>query len=289
MPERTLEPLANYHCRCGENPLWDGRTGLVYWTDIPAGLLFRYNPATGAHECFYRGAVVGGFTLQEDDSLLLFGENRFWTLDPDGRERTIAEGVDDGMTRFNDVIAAPDGGVFAGTMGKTKESGGVIRIDPDGSSRCLWRGTGCANGMGFSPDRRTFYWTCSTTRRIFAFDFDAATGELTGRRLWKQFAAEEKIPDGMTVDAGGHIWSARWDGFGLFHYAADGELIEKIAFPVAKVSSAIFGGPNMDELYVTTAGGAGMGEPSDKPDGTLYRVKVAARGLPEFRSRVGLQ
>jgi len=280
-----LEPLANYHCACGENPLWDDRREVVYWTDIPAGRLFRYDPRTGTHEAFYEGGAVGGFTLQRDGALLLFGDDQIRRLDPDdGSETLVAEGLDDGMTRFNDVIADPAGRVFAGTMGKTRESGGLFRLDTDGRFTCAVRGTACSNGMAFSPDRKAFYWTDSTARRIWRFDYDAASGELSGRREFLAVPAEEKTPDGMTVDADGNIWSARWDGWGLFRYTPAGELIEKIDFPVAKVSSVIFGGRGLDELYVTTAGGS---PEAATADGTLYRVRVAAKGLGEFRSRVG--
>lgn len=283
--EYVLEPLANYHCQCGENPLWDDRERVVYWTDIPAGKLFRYHVDDGRHEQFYTGRPVGGFTLQEDRSLLLFSDNCIRLLLPDGREQTVAEGIDDDMTRFNDVIADPAGRVLAGTMGRTKESGGLYRVDTDGTVTCLFKGTGISNGMGFSPDRKRFYWTCSTTRRIFRFDYDQDSGELAGREVFLALEAEEKTPDGMTVDSEGNVWSARWDGYGIFKYSPEGEPIGKIEFPVAKVSSAIFGGDGLDELYVTTAGGS---EGADTADGTLYRVKVDARGLPEFRSRVGI-
>jgi len=282
---RDLEALANYHCRCGENPLWDDRRKVLYWTDIPAGRLFRYDAASGAHEQFYDGGQVGGFTLQDDGALLLFGENQVRLLRPDGSEAVMADDVDDGMTRFNDVIADPAGRVYAGTMGKTRESGGLFRMDTDGRFTCLFRGTGVSNGVAFTPGREQFYWTDSTNRRIYRFRYDQQTGELSDRRLWLELSPEQKTPDGMTVDRDGGVWSARWDGFGVFRYTPEGELVEKIELPVAKVSSVIFGGDDLDELYITTAGGD---EAAETPDGTLYRLKVGVRGLGEFRSRVAV-
>ena len=82
------------------------------------------------------------------------------------------------MKRFNDVIADPSGRVFAGTIGEHPK-GGLYRLDLDGTITKMFDGTGCSNGMGFSPDTKTFYWTCSTTRRIFQFDFDAESGALS--------------------------------------------------------------------------------------------------------------
>ena len=279
-----IEPIANYHCKIGENPLWDDKRGVLFWTDIASGRLFRFAPHTGEHRQFYSGEPVGGFTIQADGSLLLFQVNKVSRLDPDeGRLEVLVDGIDDEMQRFNDVIADPRGRVYAGTIGRTKENGGLYRVELDGAVSCLFKGTGCSNGMGFSPDRKRFYWTCSTTRRIFQFDYDESSGELSNRLLLIDASQEDSTPDGMTVDAKGFIWSARWGGFAVFKYAPDGELLEKLHLPVGKVSSAVFGAPGLDELYITTAGGS---EDSDTADGTLYRVKLDVKGLPEFRSRV---
>lgn len=277
------EPLVNYHCTTGENPLWDDRRQVVYWTDIPTGRLFRYDVRTGQHQQIYSGEQVGGFTLQRDGSLLLFQVNRVSIMQADGSTREIIADIDEDMIRFNDVIADPRGRVYAGTIGKDNERGGVYRVDTDGTVTNLFKGTGCSNGMGFSPDRKHFYWTCTTTRRIFQFDYHPDTGDLTNRKELVRIGENEGFPDGLTVDATGAIWSARWDGFAIWRYTPSGRPIDTIRFPVAKVSSMIFGGTALDELYVTTAGGSAD---TESPDGTLYRVKVNARGLPEFRSDV---
>jgi D-xylonolactonase len=139
--------------------------------------------------------------------------------------------------------------------------------------------------MGFSPDLRTFYWTCSTRRRIYAFDYERATGGLANRRVLYEATEDEGIPDGLAVDAAGDLWSARWDGFALVRHAPDGRVRERIALPVAKVSSVCFGGPELDRMFLTTAGGAsGAGT----LDGALFELRPGVRGRAEFRSRVGL-
>ncbi len=279
------EPLANYHCKCGENPLWDDERQLVYWSDIPNGRLFRYDVRTGKHERFYTGDPVGGFTIQSDGALLLFQRNKFSRLHADGRVELLKKDIDDGMSGFNDVIADPKGRVFAGTEGKNAQSGGLYRIDQDGNVTRLFLGTGCSNGMAFSLDHRHLFWTCSTTRKIFRFDYDLETGALGNRAEFINVPVEEGIPDGMTMDSEGNFWSARWDGYSIIKHAPTGKEIDRIKFPVAKVSSLIFGGKELDELYVTTAGGS---DTSNSDDGTLYRVKVQAKGLPEFKSKVCL-
>jgi D-xylonolactonase len=279
------EPLANYHCHTGENPLWDDRRRCVFWTDIPAGRLFRWDYDTGEHRQVYDGEVVGGFTLQEDGRLLLFGAGRIWIWDPDGGgERTVAEDVDpENIPRFNDVIADPTGGVLAGTMGRTSESGGLFRLHVDWRIECLFRGTGCSNGLAFSPDRRLLYWTDSTHKRIDVFDYDPSSGVPSRRCTYLQLGEEDRTPDGMTVDADGNLWSARWGGWALHRYSPAAEHLAKIDFPVEKVSSVVFGGPDLDEMFVTTAGGS---DDATGPEGTLYRLRPGVKGLPEFRSRV---
>ncbi|MEP7049236.1 MAG: SMP-30/gluconolactonase/LRE family protein [Pseudomonadota bacterium] len=287
----VLSAVANYHCQVGENPLWDEREGRLYWADIESARLFRVDHESGAHECFYQdqqaGARIGGFTFQADGSLLLFEADRIAQLSKSGKHRVLAEGIDLDMVRFNDVIADPEGRVFAGTIGKTEHSGGLFRIDLDGSITPLWRGTGCANGMGFTPDLRRFYWTCSTTRRIFVADYQRETGALHNRREFYCAPAAEGTPDGMTVDSAGSLWTARWGGSALLRLTADAELAESVSFPVSAVSSAAFGGPNLDVLYVTTAGGKAAGADA-AADGTLYRMQVAVPGTVEFRSRIRL-
>src|SRR4030095_9985101 len=128
-----------------------------HWLDIDTGRLFRADHGTLEHECFFRGDKVGGFTFQEDGSLLLFESDRIALLDPAGRRRVLVEGIDPDMTRFNDVIAHPEGRVYAGTIGRSRESGGLYRVDRDLSVKRLWQGTGCANGMGFTGDLTRFY------------------------------------------------------------------------------------------------------------------------------------
>ncbi|MFN9025554.1 MAG: SMP-30/gluconolactonase/LRE family protein, partial [Akkermansiaceae bacterium] len=164
--------LINSHCQLGENPLWHGRSQCLYWTDIGAGTIHRLHPETGGHEVLYVGVPVGGFTFQTNGSLLLFRVDDLALLHPDGRVSVLLHYSDEGLERFNDVIADPEGRVFAGSIGTDNESGGLYRVDLDGNITCLWRGTGCSNGMGFTPDLKVFYRTCSTTRRSFRYTYD---------------------------------------------------------------------------------------------------------------------
>jgi D-xylonolactonase len=158
-------------------------------------------------------------------------------------------------------------------------------VDLDGNITCLWRGTGCSNGMGFTPDLKVFYWTCSTTRRIFRYTYDRETGRLGSPTLFHQTGAEEGIPDGLAVDDQGNVWSARWDGYGVTRHDPSGKVMGKIDLPVAKVTSLCFGGANLDRMFITTAGGR---EGSETADGAVFEIGVPHPGLPEFESRIRL-
>lgn len=278
--------IADYACETGENPLWHPLERRLYWTDIPAGRLFRYDPATGHHEQCYSGRPVGGFTIQPDGALLLFmdrGTVRLW------RDGAITELVpeipEERESRFNDVIADPRGRVFCGTMSSTAQKGSLYRLDTDGLVHKVLEGVGCSNGMAFTLDRKGFYYTDSFAREIYLFDYNAADGSISNRRVFAHFPEPEGMPDGITLDANGRLWCALWDGGCIVRLSADGVIEEKIAVPVPKTSSLTFGGEDRSDLYITTAGGNSR-EVDGPLAGGLFHLKAKARGLAEFFSRI---
>jgi D-xylono/L-arabinono-1,4-lactonase len=286
MPD--IELLADYECVCGENPLWHTAEQRVYWTDIETGRLFRYEPATCGHEQFYSGDIVGGFTFQADGALLLFmakGAVKVWR---DGKLTTVIDEIPaERQSRFNDVIADHEGRVFCGTMPSPAGPGRLYRLDRDGSIQVVLEGIRCSNGMGFTPDGKSMYYTDSGLNKIYLYDYDRAAGTFSNQRLFAQTTTNEGTPDGMTVDAEGYVWSARWGGNCAVRYTPDGREVERVMFPAVKVSSVVFGGPDYTDLYVTTAGGNAK-ETDGKGAGALYRYRPATPGVAEFPSRIGL-
>ncbi len=284
-----FELVANYTCHCGENPLWHPKEKKLYWADIPTGRMFRYDPASGQHELCYEGRPIGGFTIQQNGDLLLFRDCGNVVVWRNGEIiQTIVNEIQDELkTRFNDVIADFEGRVFCGTMPTKSRLGRLYRLDPDGSCRVVMEEVGCANGMGFTFDGRQLYFTDSQPRVIWLIGYDRQTGELGGKRPFIQIPEGEGVPDGMTVDADGDIWSARWDGWGIYRYDPNGRLRQKIDMPVKKVTSVIFGGDDLGDLYVTSAGGD---DPEDNGHqaGALFRLRTDAKGWPEHCSRIGL-
>jgi D-xylonolactonase len=286
-----MEPIqiADFACHTGEGPLWHRQEKRLYWVDIPAGRLFRHDPETGRSSICYQGEAIGGFTVQADGSLLLFMARGAVAVWREGRplETVVPEIPAERGSRFNDVIADPEGRVYCGTMPTGEEPGRLYRLDRDGSLTVILEGVGCSNGLAFTLDHRAVYYTDSARRVIYLFDYDRASGSLTNQRVFLDTGSEEGVPDGMTVDSEGYIWSARWDGGCVVRYTPDGREERRVSLPARKVSSVTFGGRDWSRLYLTTAGGDDR-EHEGPGAGALFRFDPGVRGVPEFLSRVGL-
>jgi D-xylono/L-arabinono-1,4-lactonase len=283
-----MEPelVADTRCALGEGPLWHADEGRLYWTDITGGALYRYSPADGTYERCYDGPQVGGFTLQEDGSLLLFMERGAIKRWRDGQLQTLMEEIpEERGTRFNDVAADPAGRVFCGTMMTKERPGRLYRLETDGTLHVAIESVGISNGIGFTPERDRMYYTDTAAHCIFLFDHDAASGQLSHRRVFAEVPNEDGFPDGLTVDAEGGVWSARWDGGCIVRYTPDGVEDRRITFPAKKASSVMFGGADLQDLYVTTAGGNDR-EHEGPGAGALFCLRPGVTGVPEFRSRI---
>jgi len=287
MDERP-EMVADYGCHCGENPLWHPGERRLYWTDITTGRLFHYTPSTGEHENFYSGDIVGGFTVQSNGDLLLFMDRGAVKVWRDGELIPVIDELpEERDSRFNDVIADPEGRVFCGTMSTSDRAGSLYRLERDCTITRVLKGVGCSNGMGFTPDLKGMYHTDSEVQEVRLYDYKRSTGELSGGELFMGLPSGEGNPDGMTVDSEGCLWSAIWDGGRLARYSTSGNELLRIPFPARKVSSVIFGGDELDELYVTTAGGDSKDREGPGAGG-LFRLRPGVRGVPEFPSRIGI-
>ena len=285
-----MEPelIADYLNHVGEGPLWHVAEKRLYWADIPQGRIFWFDPATGEHAQFFQERQIGGFTIQEDGTLLLFMDRGSIALLRDGELSYLVDEIpDERETRFNDVIADPRGSVFCGTMPTDTQPAKLYRLDPDGSLTVVLENIGLSNGLGFTLDRKQMYYTDSFARKIYIFDYDENTSEISNQRVFVETPEgdEEGIPDGMTVDAEGYVWSARAGGSVLVRYTPEGVEERRISFPAKMVSSVTFGGPDMDEIYVTTIGGDNRDEQGPGAGG-LFRLKLGIKGVPDFHSRI---
>lgn len=280
----------------GEGPLWHPAERKLYWGDITEGELYRYDPATGCHELVFRAdQMFGGYTFQADGSILLFMEEGRIGVLRDGNLEIAVDGIPgEEENRFNDVIADPEGRVFCGTMCKDsdkamdKESlGSLYLLETDGAIRKILDGIAISNGLGFTPDLTGLYYTDTPTGAIWLFDYDRSTGSIRNRRDFTSTDDPDAdgLPDGMTVDSEGYVWSARVLTGQIHRYSPSGELALSIDFPCDMVSSAVFGGENMEDLYVTTIS-ANDRETHGPGAGALYRIRTGIKGIEEFFSNV---
>ncbi|WP_331233331.1 SMP-30/gluconolactonase/LRE family protein [Natronorarus salvus] len=290
-----VETVADCRCEIGEVPMWHPEEKRLYWIDIPAGELFRYDPAIGAYDRCFDGGVIGGYTIQADGSFLLFmEEGAVRRLEPpeegiandDSLEPIVDSIPGEEGSRFNDVVADPEGRVFGGTMPTDDRLGALYRLDTDGTVTTVLEGVDLPNGMGFSPDRETFYLTESNTNTIYAFDYDVETGAIDDRRVFVDVPDGEGMPDGLTVDEEGSVWSAQFGGGRVVRYAPDRTEERRHEVPAENVTSLLFAGEGFEELYVTTATYEASGD--DEGAGNLFRLRPSVSGVPEFASRVSL-
>jgi D-xylonolactonase len=285
---KTPKIIADYHCHNAEVPTWHPMEKCLYWSDIPTGRVFRYDPATAFHEQIFEGDSVGAIAVHEDGSLLFFmnkGAIARWqngTLTP-----IIPEIPAERETRFNDCIVDPAGRVFSGTMQQGDRLGSLYRLNTDGTLTQVLEHLQIPNGMGFTLDRKHLYLTDSPKREIYSFDYDVSTGDISNRQVVITTPEGEGVPDGMTVDAEGYIWSARWNGRYLFRYSPDGTEVLRIPFPAKKVSALTFGGEDYTDIYATTAGGDNRSQ-EGKGAGAVFHLNLGIRGMPEFLAKIAL-
>jgi sugar lactone lactonase YvrE len=184
---------------------------------------------------------------------------------------------------MNDGEVDPSGRFWAGTMelGAAPGRGSLYRLGPRGEVTRVLAGVSISNGLGWSPDERTLYYIDSPTQRIDAYDYDRSSGAIANRRTVAEIDPASGLPDGLAVDAEGCLWVALWGGSSLHRYTPDGRLDRAVALPVSQVTSCAFGGPDLDELYVTSAW-VGL-EEREPAAGGLFRLRPGVRGLPARR------
>lgn len=297
--EYHIEKLASPNAVVGEGPVWNPEEKKVYWTDIYGGKLFRYDPEKKTNEIIHDGVQVGGFRFNKSGGLILGSWDGIILWNSDEDMEIIKKGKIDGTDiniRVNDATSGPDGSFYCGTDATNWSDDVVFRINPDRSIDVIDEGVKLCNGMGFSPDETTFYSTDSLRKIIYQWDYNKKNKSLGNKRVFVKLDDENTgIVDGMTVDSEGFIWSAIWFSSKVMRFDPDGKLEREINFPATQTSCPMFGGKDLNELYVTTAN-AGTGE---KPNGSepknydlnayrggdLYRVKLDIQGKPEYKTK----
>lgn len=269
----------------GEGPLWSVREQALYWVDIMGHAFHRFHPGTGAHERYPIGQPVGTVVLRQSGGYVLALQHglAFWNKDT-GLEMIEDPEPDKPNNRFNDGAVDRQGRFWAGTMAMDTDEprGTLYRLDTDHSLHAMQTGVYISNGLGWSLDERTMYYSDTGEKKVWAYDFDPATGAIENRRIFIEVPDEpgEGAPDGLTVDSEGFIWLARWGGWQVVRYDPNGKLERRVKVPAARVTSVMFGGPDLDELYITSAR-MDHDEATEPHAGSIFRYHPGVVGLPE--------
>jgi sugar lactone lactonase YvrE len=239
-----------------EGPLWDPGDGTLLWVDIDRGEVHRLAPGTGVDSLAVTcdrpvGAAVwrrsGGLALALPGRVILV------VADGDAAAELVPVAADRPDQQLNDGACDRHGRFWVGTASPQPGASALYRLDADHRVELVLAGVTMSNGLGWSPDDRTFYYVDSAAQRLDAFDHDRDSGWLRGRRPLVSIPAEVGIPDGLAVDADGCVWLAIWGAGAIHRYTPAGVLDGVLDVPADNVTSCAFGGTGLTELFVTTA------------------------------------
>ncbi|RCJ17655.1 gluconolaconase [Nostoc sp. ATCC 43529] len=282
-----LQNVLEARARLGEGPVWDSTKKLLYWIDIFNHRVHQFYPATGKDRFFDVGDVVGAIAPAGTDRLIITLRRHLAFLNTQTGEVTPILEVEANMpnNRINDGKCDPQGRFWFGSMSTIeKPDANLYRYDADGSLHLMETGLTISNGLGWSPDQKTFYLTDSPQQKIYAYDFNSVTGNITNRRIFVDLTHESFYPDGLTIDSQGNIWSAMWNGWCVIRFNPQGAEILRIELPVPLVTSCTFGGEDLQTLYITTAS-VGLSQAEiDKSfySGDLFALQTDVTGLPSY-------
>ena len=285
----AMDCVLDSRSELAEGPVWDPVEQVLWWVNIKAREIHRFDPATGQDVVYATPTDVGSLGLREKGGLVVALKTGFFFFDPPGRFTPVAEPERD-LTdnRFNDGKTDRQGRFWAGSLYDPDESratGGLWRLDTDLTCHRQVDGIHASNGLAFSPDSRTAYYADSRQRTVWAFDFDADDGVLSNRRVFVALAGDAGTPDGAAVDDDGCYWLTQPPAGLVVRYDRHGRADRTIRMPVSQPTCVAFGGPRLDVLYVTTAT---YRMPADKLAleplaGSMFALDVGVSGPADAR------
>ena len=300
MGSYSIECVLDCKNHLGEGPVWDGERGMLYWLDCTGNrvrnpTVWRLDPRTGQVRHWFISRDVGAMALRAVGGAILAANDGFYTFDFDtgAMERVCSVNTANGRSRLNDGKCDRRGRFFAGGMDDKEELAlcSLWRLDTDFSLTEVDSGIICSNGPCWSPDDKTFYFADTFRKEMWAYDYDIVSGDLSNRRVFRDLRADAGFADGSTVDAEGFVWNARVIAGELVRYAPDGTVDRVIGMPVRNITSVMFGGDKLDEIYVTSM--ARVSHPAahehfvaeQKPQfaaGALFKIKgLGIQGVAE--------
>ena len=254
----TVRPDVAVHSRdlLGEAPVWLAAEARLLWIDISGRRIEWLDPETRHVDVLDVGDKIGSAAPSAGGGLVAVLPHEFVHIDPASGRRTVLAPVETDLpgNQMNDGKCDSHGRFWAGSWTLDYTPGATLyRLNADRSVDRMLEPVTCSNGLGWSPDDRLMYYIDSSTYRVDVFDFDAASGDIGGRRPLVEIPEAAGMPDGLTVDADGCVWVALWGGSALHRYDPSGRLDMVVELPTANVTCCTFGGADLRDLYITTA------------------------------------
>lgn len=286
----NVEVLVDVKTRLGEGPLWDVESQRLYWLDGVAGTIFRCAADGSEVRAWDLPCRIGSMALRERGGALVALTNGLHLLDFETGELSFITDPEADMPNncLNDGKVDRQGRFVVGSMDSNERepTGNLYRVNADLSVGQLDGGIICSNGPCWSPDGKVLYFQDSYAGEIRAYSYDTETGMVGDQRTFAKLDTQSGAADGSTVDEEGYLWNAQVFDGKIVRYAPDGRIDRVIEMPVLKVTSVMFGGPDLDVLYVTSMGA--QLHPHFPADGvlrgSLFAVSgLGVKGLPEKR------
>ena len=291
---KNLEIVSEFKAMLGECPVWDSDKKIIYWVDIIGKKLFSYNTISNINSVINLNNFVGSVSLRQNGQFIIATDEGIHFFDQDNLSIKKLFNPEDHLdqNRFNDGKCDASGRFWVGSTsyGETEKIGSLYCIDKDLNYKKAIDGIIVSNGITWSPDNKIMYYIDSPTREVKAFNYDIRNGDIKNERVVIVFNKEEGYPDGMTSDKEGKLWIAHWGGHKVGRWdPLNGKMIEKIDIPVKRVSSVTFGGPELNELFITTAAkgfnetNKELNESLNGYEGMLFRTEVNVCGFNTHR------
>lgn len=286
---KHAELFCKVNCTLGEGPVWDHVHQRLYWVDIVDRKIHSCEASDKATllQPIELGQMVGAFAFRSQGGMIAALEDGLVAIDVKTHQVTTLADVEKNLpsNRFNDGKCDPAGRFWAGTMSKdgAGKLGCLYMIDQHHRVTRQLEQVGISNGLSWNAKADTMYFIDTALGNVRAFDYDNETGKIANPRTVITIDAQEGYPDGMTIDQEGMLWIAHWEGWQVSRWNPQtGKKIGSVSVPASNVTSCVFGGPKMNQLFITSASlGIDTSERSKQPHaGSVFAVDLDVAGLP---------
>ncbi|XP_011177931.2 regucalcin [Zeugodacus cucurbitae] len=290
-----IEPIPNGETLIGEGPHWDIETQNLYFVDIDVDRVLRYDyKENKTYSAKIEGEEFASFIIPvegENGKFVVGCGRRVVVIAWDGVSpkaqvvrvvREVQPGDEFALNRLNDGKADPRGRLFAGTMYNdqkdlfSKRKGELYSFEKGKPAALIKGDIGISNGLAWNEKAKKFYFIDSVDYNVKEYDYNVETGVASNPRV--VFKHGSHLPDGMTIDSDGNIYICTFTGATVYKVnPSTAEVLLEIKMPCKQITSAAFGGPNLDILYVTTS------KLNDQPSpaGNTFKVTgLGVKGLP---------